>query len=120
MELELPENFPLDKPLKKGVEETLLVKATPTEDGSRKLMIDSIDGVPMNSPGKANAPYDEGSPEEEAEETPEEEAEEQEGGDNEGGEEEQNTPPADMPDQADQGGSPTPGQGFAKAVMRGP
>lgn len=58
MDIEMPENFPYDKPPKKGDTEQFLVDAT-FQDG-RKWTINTVDGVTMGSPGKASAPGDDG------------------------------------------------------------
>jgi hypothetical protein len=122
MEIEMPENFPYQTPPKKGEEEDYLVRMKNT--GDRKWEVLTIDGVPMGSPGKANAPGDmaEGTPEEEAAESPDEEASEQAAGEGDA-EDSQATGAEDMQPQPaggmDQSTPPTVGSAFSKKVMGG-
>lgn len=125
MTLYLPEKFPFDKPPKKGDVEKFIVEATCEGEGDGKgwkYEINTIDGVPMDTAGKANAPGDdgeEGSEAEEAAESPDEEAAEGEAG--EAAEESGAAPMPDAaaPAEADQSQSASPGAGFAKSVMKG-
>ena len=107
----LPENFPFEKKPEDGTSERFLIEATYKKG---EWTANTVDGVPMDTKGKANAPGDDGilpdDAAEEAAESPEEESTEDEST-------ESVTPPADMPDQADQGAGPSVGSSFAKSVM---
>jgi len=106
----LPENFPFEKPPEDGDTERFIFEAT-YKNG--EWTADSVDGVPMDSKGKAPAPGDDGT---EPDEAAENEDESGAGGDEEETEETP-TPTAEMPEQADQGAGPSVGASFAKAVM---
>lgn len=122
MKLTLPAKFPFDKPPKKGDVEKFIVEATCEGEGGKDgwdYEINTVDGVPMDTAGKANAPMDdgegvEGSPEEEASESPEEEAAE---GAPDSGEESGAAPMPDAP--APQAADQSAGRGFASKVMKG-
>ena len=110
IKFKLPENFPFEKKPEDGTSERFLVEATYKKG---EWTAETVDGVPMDTKGKANAPGDDGimpdDAAEEAAESPDEEAAE--------GDEESTTPTADMPEQADQGAGPSVGASFAKSVM---
>lgn len=111
IKFKLPENFPFEKKPEDGTSERFLVEATYKKG---EWDVDTVDGVPMNTAGKANAPEDDGimpnDAAEEAAESPEEEASEDETA-------ETPTPTAEMPEQADQSAGPSVGASFAKSVM---
>lgn len=106
IKFKLPENFPFEKKPEDGVKERFLVEATYKGD---EWTADTVDGVPMDTEGKANAPGDDGILPDDAAEEPEEAA---------AGEIEPTpTPTAEMPEQADQSAGPSVGASFAKSVM---
>lgn len=110
MDIEMPENFPYEKPPEKGDTMQFLVDAK-LKDG-RTWEITTIDGVPMSTPGKASAPGDDGSAD-----VPADEAESAEPPDSSAsGDEELEPKPS--------GGMDTPaprsvGQAFSSKVMGG-